>query len=165
VNASAHELFQRHSRNPILTCRDLPYPANSVFNPAAVVVDGETLLLLRVEDRRGISHLTLARSGDGVTGWQVDGSPTFVSSPDTQPEEIWGVEDPRITRLEEEDRWIVAYTNEACRPSYRRSVFHGRPRQSTPPTTQPLRARVSPPAPDRGRLSARGTPRAPGRRR
>jgi predicted GH43/DUF377 family glycosyl hydrolase len=110
MNPSAHELFQRHPRNPILTCRDLPYPANSVFNPAAVVVDGETLLLLRVEDRRGISHLTLARSPDGVTGWRVDGSPTFLSSPDTHPEEIWGVEDPRITHLEEENRWIVAYT-------------------------------------------------------
>ena len=34
--------------------RDLPYPANTVFNPAAAIVDGETLLLLRVEDRAAI---------------------------------------------------------------------------------------------------------------
>ncbi|GAB4256240.1 MAG: glycosidase [Deferrisomatales bacterium] len=106
----AHELFERHPQNPILTCRDLPYPANSVFNPAAAVVDGETVLLLRVEDRRGLSHLTVARSRDGVRGWRVDPRPALVPSPETHPEEIWGVEDPRVTYLEEQGRWIVAYT-------------------------------------------------------
>ena len=59
---SARELFERHAGNPILTADDWPYPVNAVFNPAAAVVDGETVLLARVEDRRGISHLTVARS-------------------------------------------------------------------------------------------------------
>ncbi len=104
------ELFERHSSNPILTCRDLPYQANSVFNAAAAIVDGETLLLLRVEDRRGLSHLTAARSKDGVSNWRVDPSPTFAPSPETHPEEMWGVEDPRLTYLEEQQRWVVAYT-------------------------------------------------------
>lgn len=110
TRTSPPELFERHSSNPILTCRDLPYPANSVFNPAAAIVDGETLLLLRVEDRRGLSHLTAARSKDGVSNWQVDPSPTFAPSPETHPEEIWGVEDPRLTYLEEQRQWLVAYT-------------------------------------------------------
>ncbi|QQR88599.1 MAG: glycosidase [Myxococcales bacterium] len=104
------ELFLRHDGNPILTRDQMPYSANSVFNPAAAIVDGETLLLLRVEDRSGLSHLTVARSKNGITGWRIDEQPTFCPDPENHPEEIWGVEDPRITYLEEEKRWIVAYT-------------------------------------------------------
>ena len=48
------ELFQRSEHNPILTAADWPYPVNSVFNPGATLLpDGTTLLLCRVEDRRG----------------------------------------------------------------------------------------------------------------
>ena len=46
-------LFRRDAANPILSAADVPYPANSVFNPAAARVDGETILLVRVEDLRG----------------------------------------------------------------------------------------------------------------
>ena len=67
------ELFRRNEKNPILTIDEWPYPANSVFNAgAAKLPSGETLLLVRVEDRRGISHLTAARSADGVTDWRID---------------------------------------------------------------------------------------------
>jgi predicted GH43/DUF377 family glycosyl hydrolase len=104
------EVLTRHPANPIIAAADLPYTANSVFNPAATIRNGETLLLMRVEDRRGLSHLTVARSPDGVAGWQIDAAPTFVGKPDAHPEEIWGIEDPRVTFLEEEQRWIVAYT-------------------------------------------------------
>ncbi len=104
------ELFIRHPGNPILTARDLPYPANTVFNAGATMIGDETLLMMRVEDRRGHSHLTVARSKDGITGWQFDPQPTFTPDPDRFPEEIWGVEDPRITYLEEQDRYAIAYT-------------------------------------------------------
>jgi predicted GH43/DUF377 family glycosyl hydrolase len=104
------ELLTRHPANPIIAAADLPYSANSVFNPAATLRDGETILLMRVEDRRGLSHLTVARSSDGVAGWRIDTVPTFVAEPETYPEEIWGIEDPRVTFVEEEQRWIVAYT-------------------------------------------------------
>ncbi len=104
------ELLTRHPDNPIITAADLPYSANSVFNPGATMRDGETILLMRVEDRRGLSHLTVARSSDGVAGWRIDTVPTFVGEPDSHPEEIWGIEDPRVTFVEEEQRWIVAYT-------------------------------------------------------
>jgi predicted GH43/DUF377 family glycosyl hydrolase len=104
------ELFTRHPANPIITSAHLPYSANSVFNPGATMLDGETILLMRVEDRCGLSHLTVARSPDGVAGWRIDADPTFVGKPDTHPEEVWGIEDPRLTCVEEERRWIVAYT-------------------------------------------------------
>ncbi len=104
------ELLTRHPDNPIITAADLPYSANSVFNPGATMRDDETILLMRVEDRRGLSHLTVARSSDGMAGWRIDAAPTFVAEPETCPEEIWGIEDPRVTFIEEEQRWIVAYT-------------------------------------------------------
>ncbi len=107
---SAKELFTRFSGNPIITAADLPYQANSVFNPGAVEIEGETLLLMRVEDRRGMSHLTAARSVDGLTDWRIDEAPTLPANPVGHPEEWWGVEDPRITYLADEGRWFIAYT-------------------------------------------------------
>jgi predicted GH43/DUF377 family glycosyl hydrolase len=65
---------------------------------------------MRVEDLRGISHLTVARSDDGRTGWRVDAEPTLMPDPDHHPEEVWGIEDPRITWLPEREEWAVAYT-------------------------------------------------------
>lgn len=104
------ELFTRYPGNPIIRATDLPYKANSVFNAGATLIDGETLLLMRVEDRRGISHLTVARSLDGITNWRIDAGPTLSPSPETHPEEVWGIEDPRITYVEEQKLWVVAYT-------------------------------------------------------
>ena len=50
-------LFHRHPNNPILTADDWPYPVHTVFNAGATRLhDGTTLLLCRVEDRRGHSH-------------------------------------------------------------------------------------------------------------
>jgi len=105
-----NELFQRHPDNPILSVRDWPYTANSVFNAAAAEVDGKVLLLVRVEDFRGISHFTVARSADGVGKWEIDPGPTLQAEPENHPEELWGIEDPRITWLEEMQQWVVAYT-------------------------------------------------------
>jgi len=104
------ELFNRHPHNPILTVDDWPYKCNSVFNGAAAKVGDDYLLLVRVEDHRGMSHLTVARSKNGISDWQIDPAPTLTPSPDTHPEEIWGIEDPRITRMEEMDLWAVCYT-------------------------------------------------------
>lgn len=103
------ELFIRHAGNPLLVAGDWPYPVNAVFNAGAAIVDGETVLLVRVEDRRGVSHLGVARSADGIGHWRVDPQPAL--SPDPRyPEELWGVEDPRITWLEELDTFAVTYT-------------------------------------------------------
>lgn len=106
------ELFRRHENNPILTAAQWPYRANSVFNAGATrLQNGETLLLVRVEDRRGISHLTAARSTDGITDWRIDPQPTLLPDPENFPEEVWGIEDPRITWIEELKRYMIAYTS------------------------------------------------------
>lgn len=104
------ELFHRHADNPILTARHWPYPANTVFNAGACQLGEDTLLLVRVEDRRGHSHLTVARSRDGVTDWRIDPKPSFAPDAERFLEEEWGIEDPRLTWVAERDEWIIAYT-------------------------------------------------------
>ncbi len=104
------DLFHRHPGNPILSIRDWPYPAHTVFNAGACQIGDETVLLVRVEDRRGHSHLTVARSNDGVSNWRIDRQPTFVPDPANFPEESWGVEDPRLTWVPDREAWLIAYT-------------------------------------------------------
>ena len=82
------------------------------FNAAAVrLPDGETLLLCRVEDRRGLSHLCAARSTNGIDHWRIDSQPTMPANPRDYPEELWGIEDSRITYVPELGKYAVAYTS------------------------------------------------------
>jgi len=105
------EVFERCPQNPILTAADWPYPVNSVFNPGATLLpDGTTLLLCRVEDRRGHSHLCVARSANGIDRWQIEPQPTMPADPERYPEELWGIEDPRITYVDELKKYAVVYT-------------------------------------------------------
>lgn len=104
-------LLHRNPGNPILTAKHWPYPAHTVFNAGATLLaDGTTLLLCRVEDRRGHSHLCAARSANGVDGWIIDEEPTLRPDPARFPEELWGIEDPRITFVPELGRYAIAYT-------------------------------------------------------
>jgi predicted GH43/DUF377 family glycosyl hydrolase len=101
------ELFTRHHANPILTPADWPYEINSVFNAGVTMLDGETLLLARVEDRAGVSHLAVATSADGVGDWQIDRKRALM--PDLESDtECYGIEDPRITRIG--DDYLILYT-------------------------------------------------------
>lgn len=106
----AYNLFSRYEGNPILTADNWPYPVNAVFNPAAAKVDSQTLLLIRVEDMRGFSHLTAARSADGFGNWQIDPAPTMEADQNSR-EEKWGLEDPRIVWLEEQKQFAITYTS------------------------------------------------------
>ena len=111
MNNRHPELLQRHKLNPLLTAADWPYPVHSVFNPGAVLLpDGTTLLLCRVEDRSGLSHLCAARSANGLDHWRIDPRPTLVPDPEHYPEELSGIEDPRITFVPELKKYAVAYT-------------------------------------------------------
>ena len=108
-----HELlFHRYPGNPILTAADWPYTINTVFNAgAATLPDGTTLLLCRVEDMRGISHLCAARSSNGIDEWEIDPYPTMLPDPEHFPEEIWGIEDPRVTFVPELGKYAIVYTS------------------------------------------------------
>lgn len=102
----------RYDRNPILSAADWPYAVNTVFNAGATLLqDGTTLLLCRVEDRTGHSHLCAARSKNGLDHWEIDAKPTLAPDPVGYPEEVWGIEDPRITYLPELKKYGVVYTS------------------------------------------------------
>jgi predicted GH43/DUF377 family glycosyl hydrolase len=58
---------------------------------------------------RGISHLQVARSKDGATGWHYD-ERRLLEPIKAHPEEIWGCEDPRMIWLPERDEWAITYT-------------------------------------------------------
>ena len=103
------EIFVRHGPRPILTPDELPFKANAVLNPGVAVVDGEVVLLLRIEDRRGVSHVHVARSANGVDGWRIADQPLLQADLPGHPFEEWGCEDPRVTQISPE-RWIIAYT-------------------------------------------------------
>ena len=79
------------------------------MNAGATRMGDETVLVCRAEDRRGFSHLTCARSRDGVSNWVVDEEPALAYD-GKHAEEEWGLEDPRVTRVDELDAWIITYT-------------------------------------------------------
>jgi hypothetical protein len=56
-----------------------------------------------------MSQLAVARSPDGMSSWIVDPVP-LLSPSAGYPQEDWGVEDPRINRVDELDCWMIAYT-------------------------------------------------------
>ena len=82
MTVGGNTLFTSSPVNPILTAADLPYPANSAFNPGAARVGDETVLLVRVEDLRGISSLHVARSADGIGGSRFDPEPLLQPDPE-----------------------------------------------------------------------------------
>jgi beta-1,2-mannobiose phosphorylase / 1,2-beta-oligomannan phosphorylase len=106
---SSRELFTRHPANPILSADEWPYPVNVVFNPAAAQVGDTTVVLARVEDLRGISHLTVARSDNGVDGWAIDSKP-LLAPDDGIESELWGFEDARVVFVPEQQRWVITCT-------------------------------------------------------
>ncbi len=110
MSNSKLELFKRYSKNPIITIKDIPFKANSVFNAGATKYKDETILLMRVEDMRGISNLIVARSKNGFDDWVIDEKLTLVPEPEKFPEAIWGIEDPRITYLEDLKKYAITYT-------------------------------------------------------
>ncbi len=106
----AGKLFRRYEGNPILTRERWPYPVNSVFNPAAATLGRETVLLVRTEDLRGFSHLTVARSPDGYSDWQIAAQPSLEPDPEFD-EEQWGIEDPRVVWLDELSAFAITYVS------------------------------------------------------
>ncbi len=104
-----NELFHRHPANPLLTADDWPYPANAVFNPAAAQVNDMTVVLARVEDLTGISHLTVARSKNGIDGWSIEREPLLAPC-DGVASEQWGFEDARTVWVPELSRWVITCT-------------------------------------------------------
>src|SRR4029077_7956643 len=69
-----------------------------------------TILLVRVEGLTGISHLTVARSPNGLDDWRVASRPLLVPEASIESE-AWGFEDARSVWVEELNRFVITCTS------------------------------------------------------
>lgn len=102
-------IVQRYSGNPILTPNDVPYAVSTVHNAAVVKAADRYVMVFRSHLRNGRSILGLAESEDGFR-FRVRREPflTPAENPPFRDYEEYGVEDPRITRLD--DAYYITYS-------------------------------------------------------
>src|SRR5580693_2968814 len=103
------EIVRCYSQNPILTKTDIPYPVETVHNAAVVKHAGKYIMLFRSHLRTGRSIIGLARSYDGLR-FVADPEPLLtpaLDGPFAEYEEF-GVEDPRVTPLD--DEYLITYS-------------------------------------------------------
>lgn len=105
-------MFKRSSENPILSPRqDISWEAHSAFNPSVVKVNKTYHLLYRAQSARqeyhglnlSLSSIGYAKSDDGIHF----SDPCQLIKPE-QPWEIFGCEDPRITKFG--NKYYIFYT-------------------------------------------------------
>ena len=101
--------INRYKNNPILVKEDVPFKVNSIFNPGAVKINDQYLLLCRVEMPSGRSSFVLASGNDGIS-FKVEDK--LCLSPDDHKKFFkyveWGIEDPRVTKIDE--KYYLTYT-------------------------------------------------------
>ena len=105
----SQDIVRRYSGNPILTRAAIPYPVETVHNAAVVRHADEYVMLFRSHLRTGRSILGLARSADGLQ-FTADAEP-FLTPAREGPfaaYEEFGVEDPRVTWLD--DEYLITYS-------------------------------------------------------
>src|SRR5436309_4658206 len=103
------DIVRRYLHNPILTKAQIPYPVETVHNAAVVKHENEYVMLFRSHLRTGRSIIGLARSPDGFH-FTAHPEPFLTPARDGpfSAYEEFGVEDPRVTRLEEE--YVIIYS-------------------------------------------------------
>lgn len=99
----------KYTKNPILTKENVPFHVNSIFNAGAVKIDDKYILLCRTEMPDGRSTLTLAQGTDGIN-FKVADKPCLTPEDHKDYLEFveWGIEDPRITKIDE--KYYLTYT-------------------------------------------------------
>lgn len=105
--ANCDDPVWRSAGNPIIT-RKAVHEANSIFNSAAVPWHGGFVGVFRIDSRRGIPHLHLGRSRDGLD-WKIEAEPIRFEGADPA---LAGFEfgyDPRLCKLE--GRHYVTWCN------------------------------------------------------
>ncbi len=95
-------LVRRHPANPVLSARDVPYPATLIFNAGVTKYQGRYVMIFRNDygdyHRTGRfegTNLGLAFSDDGVR-WEVAPKPCF----ELRSDEVRRAYDPRLTVLD-----------------------------------------------------------------
>ena len=102
-------IITRYGQNPILTKSDIPYPVETVHNAAVVKHEGKYIMLFRSHLRTGRSIIGLARSYDGFR-FMADSTPLLTPAREEPfaTYEEYGIEDPRVTPLENE--YVITYS-------------------------------------------------------
>ena len=96
-------VITRHPENPILTAREVPYPAALVFNPGVTKVQGKYVMVFRndygsvADQRLDGTNLGLAFGDDGIH-WEVTPEPCFA----LQDDEIRRAYDPRLIVIDDQ---------------------------------------------------------------
>jgi len=110
--------IHRYEENPIITAKmvnnvwkDPKLQTITVHNAGMAEYDGKVIMLFRSHLRNGISVLGIAKSNNGLDNWSIDKKPAMLpcSKDDDFAEdvdidelienELGGVEDPRITKI------------------------------------------------------------------
>jgi len=127
IEVDLNNPFSRYAHNPIV------YPGmvnniweapdlqvKTVHNAGITLYNGEVIMLFRSHLRNGISVLGIARSKDGLNDWKVDEGPAMVPCDEHNvfaqgvdqkaiiDNEAGGLEDPRITKIE--DTYLITYS-------------------------------------------------------
>jgi predicted GH43/DUF377 family glycosyl hydrolase len=95
---------KRISASPILSPRP-GWMSGGVFNAAAIMSNGKTILLFRAQDDRQTSRIGYAEATDGLH-FSVRDTP--VLSPEAEYEKNGGVEDPRLSEID--GTYYLTYT-------------------------------------------------------
>ncbi len=100
---TTHPVITRYEGNPVLSAKDVPYPATLVFNAGVTKYRGRYVMLFRNDydfdeatRSRCSTNLGLAYSDDGIH-WEVTGKPCF----SIDDGEITRVYDPRLTVIDD----------------------------------------------------------------
>lgn len=103
---SSAACIRRHPANPVLTARQVPYPATLVFNAGVTKWQGRYLMVFRNDvgprgpdenERLTHTNLGMATSQDGVT-WEVAAQPLAMPGAEAfglKPGDLKRVYDPR----------------------------------------------------------------------
>ncbi len=99
----SHPCVSRYAGNPVLSCKDVPYASDLVFNAGVIPYQGGYAMVFRNDyGYQGRARFTgtnigLALSPDGIR-WQVEDTPVF----SMKDEEIERAYDPRLTVIDGE---------------------------------------------------------------
>lgn len=101
--------IEKYLKNPILIKEMVPFKVNSIFNPGAIKHGNKYLLLCRVEMPNGRSSFVIAESKNGID-FKVNEKLTLTPEDHKDCYEYvnWGIEDPRITKIDE--KYFIVYT-------------------------------------------------------
>ncbi|KAA3597219.1 MAG: glycosidase [Candidatus Scalindua sp. AMX11] len=117
----------RYSHNPILDChavnkvwKEPHLKVMTVHNAGVTIFEKQVVMLFRSHLRNGVSVIGIARSKDGLTGWEVGDGPVlkscneddlFADGFDIEKQiesEAGGVEDPRISKID--NTYLITYS-------------------------------------------------------